>query len=112
MGVMGEAFTAKNIGTLFSSIKVAAVNNTISELEGQGGWAQISIDASNKVNMNAGYGIEDRDNDTSNTQLFANVIVKPDKPLAFALEIGRTKTKGATGTEKNLSVNLACQYSF
>jgi hypothetical protein len=112
VGFMGEAFSAKNIGTMFSGIKAATANNVITELEGKGGWAQIAYEASAKVTLNVGGGTEDRDNDTSNTQLFANLIMKPDKPIAFALEIGQTETKSATATMKNLGLNLACQYNF
>jgi hypothetical protein len=112
VGVMGEYFTAKNIGTLFSGIKASASGAQIIELKGQGGWGQVSLEASPMVSLNAGIGIEDRDNDTANTQGFANLMVKPDKSLTFALEIGHTTTKGATTKEKNLGVNLGCQYTF
>jgi len=110
--LMGEGFLAKNVGTLFSNIKATAQETGITEMEGKGGWGQVGLEASERVSLHAGLGTENRDNDTANTQLFANLMVKPDKPLTFALEVGHTTTKGATIKAKNLGVNLGCQYSF
>lgn len=113
LAFLGEYFLAQNVGMLFSNIKALPAFPQIRDVKGQGGWAQVSLEASSQVTFNACFGAENYNlNDASNTQWFGNVMFKPDKPLAFALEVGHTRTKNAASKFKNLGFNLGCQYSF
>jgi len=112
VSVMGEYFTAKNVGMLFSNIKASVANGNVNSLAGQGGWGQICLHASSQIALNIGAGTEEPENGTANTQLFGNLMFIPEQPLVFALEAGQTKTRSAGVAEKNLGVNLGCQYKF
>jgi hypothetical protein len=113
VSLLGEYFTAQNVGMLFSNIRALPAFPKIIDLKGQGGWAQVSFEASSQVIFNACFGAENYNvYDASNTQWFGNVMIKPDKPITFALEVGHTRTKNGTFKFKNLGINLGCQYSF
>jgi hypothetical protein len=99
-GFSGELFTGSNLGSYFGSI---LRNSEIDGLKTTGGWISSWVQASKKVQLSAGYGIDDPKDDlitsgrTQNTSFYGNIryAVVPKATVGLELAQWRTDYKNA-----------------
>ena len=88
-------------------------------LEDRGGWVQVNLDATPRVKLGAGCGMDEpRSADVAsggrlrNTSCSGYTIVRPAGPLFVGAEYRRIDTKYTSGTFANNHVNLAMGFEF
>ena len=141
--ISGEAFAGKNIRTLFSTAGFAMRPDSIlvdgdyvayNEVEGvevMGGWGELKLAASPKVDLAVSAGMESVDDEflasgdiKSNTTLLGNVIFKPAKGIQVGVAGGfvnteridddpaTADTKETDDGRKNLNANVSLMFEF
>jgi hypothetical protein len=103
-GFSGELFTGSNLGSYFGGI---LRNSEIDGLKTTGGWVSSWVQASKKVQLSAGYGLDDPKDDqitsgrTKNSCFYGNVRYTLVPKATIGLELARWQTdyKGAGGSD-------------
>lgn len=99
-GFMGELFTGSNLGSYFGGI---LRNSEIDGLKTDGGWASSWVQVSNKVQLSAGYGIDDPKDDliisgrTRNASVYGNIRYTVVPKATIGLELAQWRTDYAGG---------------
>ncbi|MFQ6007475.1 MAG: hypothetical protein ACE5K8_00840 [Candidatus Zixiibacteriota bacterium] len=115
-GFAAEAFTGSNLGSYFGGI---LRNSTIDGLNATGGWVSGWVKASPKVELAAGFGMDNPDDSdftsgrSRNTCFFGNVryYFVPQAAVGFELSRWETKYKGDE-TAKNLRAQTSFVLNF
>ncbi|NIA21599.1 MAG: hypothetical protein GWP05_06465 [Anaerolineaceae bacterium] len=95
----GECYTGSNLDQFFGGAN-QGVNLLIGETVGaSGGWAQLSLQATGKLTINTGFGVDDPNNaDLSagmisrNRNIYANAIYAISKQLKVGIEVAHLST--------------------
>lgn len=112
-GLLGEYYSGSNLGSYFGGI---ANSSTVEGLKSSGGWASLWLQASPKVKLSTGYGVDDpddsdlSDNQRSKNQCFyGNVRYAVVPQVTLGMEVSQWKT-----TYKNVDSvdDLRLQTSF
>ncbi len=97
-GVLGEAYTGSNLGSYFGGI---LRSSTIDGLNSTGGWGTAWIQATPKVKLSAGLGMDDVDNEdivagrSKNTAYFGNIRYSIVPSVTLGLEMSQWETEYA-----------------
>ncbi len=115
-GFSGELFTGANLGSYFGCI---LRNSDINSLKTTGGWISSWVQASKKVQLSAGYGMDDPKDDlivsgrTKNSSVYGNLryTFVPKATIGFEVAHWQTDYKGA-GTSKDLRAQTSFILGF
>jgi hypothetical protein len=116
----GEYFTGKNLDSYLGGIGQGLNLANLSEIETTGGWASLTIPASDGLVFNLAAAMEDPDDDTlaagqrsHNTSVWGNVNIGIVKNVTLGLELARWTTEYKDGEEwESLRGQMALTYSF
>lgn len=104
--VAGELFTGENLGAYLGTVG-QTVNSMKEEIGGKGGWAQVSIMPVNRLWLNAGYSIDDPDEEDfaiaegataalsfidKNTNIFGSATYDVTSTVTAMLEVSQLTT--------------------
>jgi hypothetical protein len=111
-GFSGEVWTGSNLGSYFGG---ALRSSEIEGLSASGGWLSMWVKANKKVQLSAGYGLDDPDDEdiasgrTKNSCVYGNIryTIVPQVTLGFELSNWETDYKNADSAD-----NLRAQTSF
>jgi hypothetical protein len=115
-GISGEVFTGSNLQSYFASI---LNNSTIDGVNSTGGWGSAWLQASKRVKLSAGFGLENVDDDdiasgrAKNQSIFGNVKYLLVENVTVGLELSHwdTEYKNADGSLESYD-NLRLQTSM
>ncbi len=111
-GFSGEVWTGSNLGSYFGGV---LRNSEVDGLSASGGWLSMWVKATKKVQLSAGYGLDDPDDEdiasgrTKNSCVYGNIryTIVPQVTLGFEVSNWETDYKNADSAD-----NLRAQTSF
>lgn len=108
--LQGAAWVGENLDTYWGGIG-QGVNRTLGTgIGAQGGWAQLMLDATDMLNINIGYGLDNPDSDDlnpgnreKNELFFGSLFYRLNRYVTMALEYSNLTTsyKGGDDAENN-----------
>ncbi len=99
VAVQGSIWTGANLDTYYGGIGQGVNKTKETEISAKGGWAQLLLDLTEKVNLNLGYGLDQPDSAdlnkgmrSKNEMFFANIFYNLTKNASLAFEYSHITT--------------------
>jgi hypothetical protein len=115
----GEWFSGDGMRALGGGAIGQLLNTSGDPLKSTGGWAQVNLKPSTRIEFGAGYGFDDPDDAVlgatarkKNVQTAAHLHLRPAGPIILGLEYRRLETTYTSGPLVNDHFNIAIGFVF
>ncbi|HJU90404.1 MAG TPA: hypothetical protein VJ672_13495 [Gemmatimonadaceae bacterium] len=114
----GEAYTGRALRGLGAGGIGQNITLTGSAVRDRGGWAQLLLRPSTRLELGSGCGVSDPDDENlpaqrqRNVACATHVITRPGGPIVAGLEYRQLRTRFPAGTRRNHHINLAVGFEF